>query len=57
MTDPRPDRDGELAGESEYGDDTGFADTATPSAGTAGPDAESTAAEDADEDDPGRGAD
>ena len=54
MTDPRPDPGSEVAGESEYGNDTGFADAAT---GAAGPDAEPAAAEDADDDDPGRGAD
>jgi hypothetical protein len=57
VTDPRPDPDSEVAGESEYGNDTGFAGTAAPSEATAGPDPEPAAAEDADEDDPGRGAD
>ena len=51
MTDPRPDPDSEVAGEPEYGNDTGFADAA------AGTDAEPAAAEDADDADPGRGAD
>ena len=53
MTDPRPDPGSEVAGEPEYGNDTGFADAATG----AGPDAEPAAAEDADDADPGRGAD
>jgi hypothetical protein len=50
VSEPRPEPDSEIAGEPEYGNDSGFAAEATgPAAGPAG-------AEDAD-DDPGRGAD
>ena len=66
MTEPRPEPDSELAGESEYGNDTGFADTgfaaaptgsATgdagggPATGDAGPGAEPAAAAPDDADD------
>ena len=67
MTEPRPEPDSELAGESEYGNDTGFAAAATgsatgdagagPATGDAGPGAEPAADADADDSDPGRGAD
>jgi hypothetical protein len=58
VTDPRPDPGSELAGESEYGNDTGFAAAAAAGAGSgSGSDAEPAAAEDAGDDDPGRGAD
>jgi hypothetical protein len=68
VTDPRPAPDREVAGEPEYGNDTGFAGSAAgsrtgsgsePAAGgaAAGPPTEPAAAEDAGDDDPGRGAD
>lgn len=42
MSDPRPDPGSDLAGESEYGNDTGFATEATSTEGTPdGPPAES----------------
>ena len=42
MSEPRPEPDSEVAGESEYGNDTGFAAEATGPA--AGPDSSDTAA-------------
>lgn len=42
MTDPRPDPDSERAGESEYGNDTGFAEPATGPGSPPGEDAPPT---------------
>jgi len=47
VTDPRPDPGSERAGESEYGNDTGFAEPATGQPGSPGPDAPATDAPDA----------
>jgi hypothetical protein len=58
VSEPRPQPDSEVAGGSEYGNDTGFAAAATgPSTGDAGPGPEAATEEDADDSDPGRGAD
>ncbi len=72
MSEPRPDPGSEAAGEPEYGNDTGFASAATDTGSDdkdwAGPTATDTSGddkdwagptstEDADDADPGRGAD